>query len=79
MHTVRLKVTRHVGTGKTEVAWRGGQVGGAARGLQIQTELGVLGSGRAAVVRGELQRQLTRREDLKDLGERESPGRRVFV
>ena len=68
VHAVRFEVARHVGAGQPEFAGRGGQIGGAARGHQVQAELGVVGSGVAAVVGGELQRQSARR--------RRSPGSR---
>ena len=57
VHTVEFEVPRHVGADQPQLARRGRQVGGAARGHQVETE-GVLGSGRTAVVRGEAQRKL---------------------
>ena len=72
MHAVRLEVAGHVRAGQPEFARRGGEIGGAARGQQVQPEVGVLGPGGAAVVRGELQRQSAAGgEDLQDLGERQ--------
>ena len=73
MHAVDVEVAGDVGAGQPEVAGRGGEVGGAARGLQVQAERRVVGSGRAAVVGGEPQRQLAAGEDLEDLGEGELP------
>ena len=37
VHTVRLEVARHVGADQPQLAGRGGQVGGAARGHQVET------------------------------------------
>ena len=79
MHAERFDVTRDVGAGQPQIAGRGGEVGGAARRQQVQPEGGVVGSGRAAVVGGELQRQLTRGEDLQDLGQRQLPVGGAFV
>ena len=66
-----LDIAGDVGAGQAEFAGRGGQVRGAARGPQVQADGGVFGAGRAAVVGGELQRQLPCGEDLQDLGQRE--------
>ena len=71
VHAVRFEVAGHVGPRQPEIAGGGGEVRGAARGPQVQAELGVVGSGAAAVVRGELQRHPACGEDLEDLGERQ--------
>ena len=73
MHAERVEIAGDVGAGQAEITGRGRQIGGAARGQQIQPERGVLGSGRTAVVGGELQRQVARGEDLQDLGQRQLP------
>ena len=69
VHAVRLEVAGDVRAGKSQIAGRGGQIGGAARSFQVQPERGVLGSRRTAVVGGELEGQLTGGEDLQDLGQ----------
>ena len=69
VHAVRLEVAGDVRAGKSQIAGRGGQIGGAARSLQVQPERGVLGPRRTAVVGGEFEGQLTGGEDLQDLGQ----------
>ena len=70
MHAVGLQVTRYVRAGNAEFAGSGGQVGGAAGRPKIQAQFGIVVSGAAAVVRGELQwLPAGRGEELQDLGQ----------
>ena len=73
VHTVRLQIARHVGAGQSQLARCGGQVGGAARGHEVEPQ-GVLGPRRTAVVRGEPQRNLSGDQDLQDLGQGQPAG-----
>jgi hypothetical protein len=71
MYAVQVEIARHVGPRQAEFARRGGQIRGAARGQQIEAQLCVVRSGRAAVVRGEFQWFLAGREDFQNLCEGE--------
>ena len=78
MHAERRNVTGDIRAGQPEFPWRRGEIRGAARGQQVQPDGGVLGSGRAPVVCGELQGVLlTSGEDLQDLGECQLSRRRI--
>ena len=73
VHAVDVQVTGDVGAGEPQIAEPGGEVGRAARGLEVQAERRVGRARRAAVVGREPQRQPTAREHLQNLGERELP------
>ena len=68
VHPVELEISRHVGADQPQLTWCGGQVGGAARGHQVETQ-GAVRPRRTAVVGGEPQRKPTRDQDLQDLGQ----------
>ena len=76
VHAVDVEVAGDVGAGQPEIAAAGGEIGRAARRLQVQPERRVGRSGRTPVVGGESQRQPTAGEDLEDLGEGELSRRR---
>ena len=76
---MQFEVAGDVGAGQPQIAGCGRQIGGAARGQQVETERGIVRSGRTAVVGGESERQLAGGEDLEDLGQGELPGRRGRV
>ena len=76
MHAVDVEVAGDVGTGEAEIAATRGEIGRAARCLQLEGERRVGGTGGAPVVGGEPQRQPAADEDLEDLGEGELRGRR---
>ncbi len=79
MYPVRFQVTCHVRAGDTEFAGSRGQVGGAAGRPQIQAQFGIVASGGAAVVRGELQRLPPGcGEDLQNLSHAQFARRRVI-
>lgn len=71
MNTGGLQVAGDIGAGHAEIAGSCCEIGSSAWALEVEADLGILGAGHAAVVRGETQGNVAVGDQLEDLGDLE--------